>query len=120
MVPIEIDGEQVRDCDRLAMNIWLREEAGQWIYYSSASGSEVEEHYVDRSPVSYVVQPDASKFPALLLQYDGEIRTTETGSIFQWWLLMPSKDTFTWKATHWPGGATTAVRTRCRTEDAVS
>lgn len=120
-VPFELDGEQVQDCERFAMNIWLREENGAVVYYSQASGSDVDiTSEPDRSLVRHAPGEDGQPIPALLIQYDGEDRVTDDGAKVSWRLYMPDRDAFTWQATHWGWSGSTPFRHRCSDERADS
>jgi hypothetical protein len=51
--------------------------------------------------------------PHLRLALDGETRTTPTGALVEWDLIMLSLDRYCWHRTDWPAGSCTAAIVRC-------
>lgn len=108
----------VVDCLELSVKIWLREENGETIYYSQFQDDV--DNPVERAPIRVWAKSDGELGSFLLIQYDGETRTTDAGDLVKWRLIMPDNNSFTWQRTDWPTSGLTPMRQRCLPADATS
>ena len=98
-------------CDADFLRIEIFEVDGR-LRYRSSVGPEEQGQVV--SDIHGVANPETGELrPLIRLKYEDEIRTTETGELVEWMLVMPDADTFYWIRTDWAPGDRTAMRRRC-------
>lgn len=111
--PAELDPEALEDdavnsmrCDRNPLSITIDETDEGLVYRGSFVGRDGDGHQsaVRHHPI------------AILLKYDNEDRTTPSGELVEWFLLMPDRDHHYWIRADWvesQPGARTGMFRRC-------
>jgi len=110
-VPYEHDDnpDNPRRCDQAPLLVRIVEANGALIFESRDLGTDE----VFRSKVMAAIEDDGSYAPFILIQYEGELRQTESGEPVTWRLFMTDSDTFYWQRTDWPRDGFTPPRARC-------
>lgn len=114
--PGETSGPK-RSCEDNAMRIWLEKDANGNLMYRSQGEEPGAQIFL--SPV--IMERTLLGRPKSLIRihYENEKRLTDSGREIEWQLIMTDKNTFYWRATHWPMGAVTSPSTRCPAADLV-